>query len=76
MTTKKAAKKVPAKKAAPKQEPVKAGDVSQSENSMQHPFAYQNGRQAAVSGISRDQAPYADGGELKAWLEGYDSHRV
>lgn len=76
MTTRKTAKKAPAKKVVPKQAPVKAGEPAESETAMQHPFAYENGRQAAVSGISRDQAPYADGDELKAWLEGYDSPRV
>lgn len=67
MTTKKAATKNPMRK--PK-------DTAPSENAQAHPFAYENGRQAAVSGISREQAPYADGDELKAWQEGYDSPRI
>lgn len=67
--------KTKVKKPVAKRKPVKVG-AGPSENAVQHPFAYENGRQAAVSGISRDQAPYGEGDELNAWQEGYDSPRV
>lgn len=37
---------------------------------LDYPFAYQGGRDAYYNGIAENQAPYAEGHELKAWKKG------
>lgn len=43
-----------------------------SKHQKDFPAEYQQGRVARAGSISRDEAPYAEGDQLDAWLAGYD----